>query len=248
MIHLLSKMINEIADSAEASHIKKHTAYFIMLAPVIIMFFETIFLAYPGTRALSVWMHQENHPIEIITFLVFLMAGIMGLRLSYKIKMSTEKSLVYGFYLFFSIALLFIAMEEIAWGQWFIGFETPAAWKSINMQGETTLHNIVGLQGKSEIFQLIFGFGGLLGILLSYYPRFEKIGSSILLLPWFIIIILYATLDLYNDFIPIQARFDYYINMTDELIELLIALASLLYIQLNSRKMSYSPVSKKSKL
>ena len=162
--------------------------------------------------------------------------------------MAGEGILVYGFYIFFSIALLFISMEEIAWGQWFIGFETPATWKSINMQGETTLHNIVGLQGKSEIFQLIFGFGGLVGILFSYYPRFEKIGSSILLLPWFIIIILYATLDLYNDYIPIQARFDYYINMTDELIELLIALTAFLYIQLNSRKMNYPATSNRSRL
>lgn len=139
-------------------------------------------------------------------------------------------------------------MEEIAWGQWFIGFETPAAWKSINMQGETTLHNIVELQGKSEILQLIFEIGGLVGILFSYYPRFEKIGSSILLLPWFMIIVFYAALDPTNDYIPIQAAFDYYISMTDELTELLIALTTLLYIQLNSRKMSYFAASSRSRL
>ena len=239
MIHLLSKIINEIVDSIKACHIKQNTAYLLTLMPIIIMFFETIFLAYPETRSLTVWMHQENHPIEILTFLIFLIAGIMGLQLSYKTKMAGEEIFVYGFYIFFSITLLFIAMEEIAWGQWFIGFETPEIWKSINMQEETTLHNIVGLQGHGEIFQLIFGIGGLVGILFSYNPRFEKIGSSILLLPWFIVISLYATLDLYNDYIPIQTGFDYYINMTDELIELLIALSALLYIQLNSRKLGH---------
>lgn len=247
MIHLLSKMNNEIVNSVKASHIKQNTAYFVMLSPLIIMFFETIFLAYPETRSLTEWMHQENHPIEILTFLVFFIAGVMGLQLSYKTKKAGEKIFVYGFYIFFSIALLFIAMEEIAWGQWVIGFETPETWKSINMQGETTLHNIVGLQGKSEIFQLIFGIGGLVGILFSYSSRFKKIGSSLLLLPWFIIIILYATLDLYNDYIPIQPNFDYYINMTDELIELLIALSSLLYIQLNSRRIRYMAVNNTTK-
>lgn len=241
-------MINKIIDSAKASHIKLNTAFFLMLAPVIIMFFETLFLAYPDTRSVTVWMHQENHPIEILTFLVFLIEGTMGLQLSYRTKKAGEGILVHGFYLFFSMALLFIAMEEIAWGQWFIGFETPEIWKSINMQGETTLHNIVGLQGKSEIFQLIFGVGGLIGIVFSYYPRFEKIGSSILLLPWFMIIIFYAALDLTNDYIPIQSAFDYYINTTDELIELLIALTTLLYIQLNSRKMGYLAANSRSRL
>jgi len=236
MIDLLSKIINEIVDSIKTSDFNWNTVYLIMLLPIIIMILETIFLAYPQTRSLTIWMHKENHPIEVLTFLVFLIAGVKGLKLSYKMKMGGEEYLVYGFYIFFSIALLFIAMEEIAWGQWFIGFETPEVWKSVNMQGETTLHNIVGLQGHSEIFRLIFGIGGLIGLLFSYNPRFQKIGASILLFPWFAIISLYAGIDVYNDYIPIQKAFDDYIHITAELIELLIALSTLLYIQLNSRK------------
>ncbi len=239
MPHLLSKIINEVVNSIKADHIKQSTAYFLMLLPIIIMFLDTIFLASPQTRSLTVWMHKENHPIEILTFLVFLIAGIKGLKLSFKMKVAGEEHLVYGFYIFFSVALLFIAMEEIAWGQWLIGFETPETWKSINMQRETTLHNISGLQGHSEIFRLIFGIGGSIGLLISYNPRFEKIGASILLLPWFAIIVLYAAIDVYNDYIPIQKAFDYYIHITAELIELLIALSALLYIQLNSRKLGH---------
>jgi len=236
MINLLLKIVNEIRNSIKACHFKRTTMYLIMLMPIIIMILDTIFLAYPQTRSLTVWMHKENHPIELLTFFVFLIAGIKGLKLSYKMKMAGEEYLVYGFYTFFSIALLFIAMEEIAWGQCFIGFDTPEAWKAINMQGETTLHNIAGLQGHSEIFRLIFGIGGLIGLLFSYYPRFEKIGASILLLPWFATISIYAAIDVYNDYIPIQKAFDNYIHVTSELIELLIGLSALLYIQLNSRK------------
>lgn len=235
MKSLLSKIINSI----HVYNIQPSRKYFIMLGPIVIMFFETIFLAYPETRSYAIWMHRENHPIELLTFLVFLIAGIKGLELSYKTKVAGEETFVYAFYIFFSIALLFIAMEEIAWGQWFLGFETPEAWKSINMQGETTLHNIGGLQGHSEIFRLIFGIGGLIGILFSYNSYFEKIGSSILLLPWFAIISLYAAIDVYNDWYPIQKMFDSYIHATAEMIELLIGLSAFLYIQLNFRKLGY---------
>lgn len=47
-----------------------------------------------------------------------------------------------------AIALFLVAMEEINWGQTLIGFGTPEAWKEVNYQQETSLHN---LANKTEL-------------------------------------------------------------------------------------------------
>ena len=129
-------------------------------------------------------------------------------------------------------------MEEIAWGQQYFGFDTPTAWRSINVQGETTLHNIAHIHGRTEIFRLIFGLGGLVGVWLSFHPHFQKIGAPAILLPWFVVITLHAAVDVYNDIFPIEELFDYCIIMTSELVELLITISGFLYIILNSKMLS----------
>lgn len=41
-----------------------------------------------------------------------------------------------------SLACLTIAGEEASWGQHYLGWATPEAWRAINDQGETNLHNV----------------------------------------------------------------------------------------------------------
>ncbi|WP_299656590.1 hypothetical protein [uncultured Jannaschia sp.] len=50
------------------------------------------------------------------------------------------------FLIFMSIFSLFIAGEEISWGQRIIGIDTPEVVRQINKQGELTIHNIGPLQ------------------------------------------------------------------------------------------------------
>ncbi len=207
----------------------------IEVAPLVMMALFAVFLMNPATRPTALWMLKENHPIEVLTFAIALIAGILGLALAWRLSNQGEKVLVFGFYAVFSLALIFLAMEEIAWGQQFLGFASPESWRAINVQGETTLHNIAGIQGRSEIFRLVFGLGGLAGVWLSFRPRFRKIGSPIVLLPWFAVIALHAGVDTYNDFYPIAQRFDYLIQRTSELVEMQIAFSGLLYILLNAQ-------------
>jgi hypothetical protein len=235
MRRLFSNIITALNASEETYNIRPHTKNAIISAPFIIIVFQAFFLFYPATREFGLWMLRENHPIELLTFAFFVIGGIFGFSLAFKASKSGETKMVYGFYALFSMGLILVAMEEIAWGQWFFGFDTPEAWKLINLQGETTLHNISGLQGHSEIFRLIFGVGGLIGIALSFYPYFQKIGVPMLLLSWFIIITLHASVDLFNDYVVIQKHFDRGIQITSELIELFIAISAFLYVTLNAR-------------
>ncbi|XOF34373.1 MAG: hypothetical protein ACL93V_03490 [Candidatus Electrothrix sp. YB6] len=235
---MIAKIATEIKESENIYHIKPHIKNAIILTPIVIVLLQTILWLYPATRYLSIWMLKENSPVELLTFMLLFVDGVVGLLFAAKIKECGEEKLVYGFYALFSIGLLFVALEEIAWGQWLFGFETPEIWKSINRQKETTLHNLAGLQGHSEIMRLIFGAGGLIGILLSFHPVFRKVGAPALLLSWFAVIALHASIDVLNDFVAIQKRFDYAIMKTSELIELLIAISAFLYIRLNARRWS----------
>ncbi len=40
-----------------------------------------------------------------------------------------------------SLASLYVAGEELSWGQWLFHWQTPAEWELLNDQGETNLHN-----------------------------------------------------------------------------------------------------------
>ncbi|MDC1198001.1 hypothetical protein N8035_04045 [Algibacter sp.] len=184
------------------------------------------------TRDFGFWLLDENSPIEILTFIFFIVGGVFGIWLSINHNKILEK-LTVVFYLFFSVCLILIAMEEIAWGQWFFNFETPEEWAKINKQGETTLHNIEGLHGHNENLRLLFGLGGLVGILLGKLSAFKKISVPNVLFSWFFIIFFHSTLDVLthmdNNNHPMQR--------ISELIEMLIGGSALLYLWLNFKKL-----------
>ncbi|MEN8255444.1 MAG: hypothetical protein ABFR33_08240 [Verrucomicrobiota bacterium] len=210
----------------------------ILYTPFFLFAAFTVFLAIPFTRSTALWVLAENHPVELATFVFFLWAGVLGLKLAGSIVKGRHHLYASAFYALFSIALVVIAMEEVAWGQWVFGFETPDCINHINAQQETTLHNMGCLQGKSELFRLAFSIGGLLGVMIHGMPRFNIAGVPPLLFPWFLIITAHALLDVYNDYFPIEKQFDAYMQRTSELVELLIAMAVFLYILLNSKRIS----------
>ena len=238
---LCSNVANAIRASEQIYKIRLLMKRTIMLVPIIVILLQLILMLHPISRRASLWMLEENHPVELLTFMLFMAAGVFGLRLAMRTRQAGEGAVVYGFYGLFSVCLLFIAMEEIAWGQSLFGFDTPGIWRAINRQGETTFHNVSGLHGHSEIMRLTFGIGGLVGVWLRFFPSFRKIGVPTLLLPWFIIISIHASIDVYNDIIPIDQVFDYMMEQTAELIELFIAISAFLTIHLNSRMQELSP-------
>ncbi len=215
-------------------NVSKKAAVFIIFLPMALIICYNILLAVPSCRSFAFWLQDENKPIETFTFLFFLFGGILGIYLAIKMSKYTEKLMVL-FYVFFSICLILIAMEEIAWGQWFLFFDTPEYWKKMNTQGETTIHNLKGFHGHNEILRLLFGFGGILGIALGKYAMFKKIGVHIILLPWFIIIIFHSIADIFTNSENISNSIYRGLQANSELIELLISISAFLYLWLNSK-------------
>lgn len=144
---------------------------------------------------------------------------------------------------YFHFYYFFVAMEEIAWGQWFFYFETPVEWAKINRQKETTIHNLEMMGGHNEILRMIFGMGGLIGVLIRNHPKFKQIGASKILLSWFLIIIFLSVLDFLEGegLMIINDTWNQAISSCSELTEFLIAVSGFLYIFLNFRLLNITP-------
>jgi len=83
-------------------------------------------------------LYMEDHFLENITALFFLLASVLLVIKFFR------PGMYYRWWLLF-VALLFfvVAMEEISWGQRIIGWSTPASLAEFNYQNETNLHNVL---------------------------------------------------------------------------------------------------------
>lgn len=222
------------APREDVERLQPGLASVIVAAPVIVAASFIGFLWAPETRFATKWLLLENQPVQLLTFLALAAGGLLGLALAWRARRNGAGAMVFVFYAVFSAGLLFTAMEEVAWGQWFFGFETPPALERINRQDEMTLHNIRGIHGHSEYFRVAFAVGGLLGLCLSLWPRARDIAVPPLLASWFLVIAVLAGLDLVLDYYPFHRYFYRTIGVhMSEVVEMLIGFAALLYVRLN---------------
>ncbi len=239
MTGTISRIGSGLRKSEEAYRILSSVSKIIAFAPIVIVFFSLLFWELPITRSLTRWMLSENHPVELLTFVSLFSAGIMGWKLAWRTRNNEREILVVGFYALFSSGLLFIAMEEISWGQWFFGFEPPSAIKAINKQGELNLHNMPAFHAPFEFLRVAYGLGGMFGVWLSSRRDTRYIGAPAILSSWFVLVAILAALDLRNYYIPSSGQLIFVAaGRMVEVLELLIGLSAFLYMWLNGRMLS----------
>lgn len=193
-------------------------------------------IALPATSAALIAMMDENQPIELLTFVFLVWAAALGLRLMSKARRSCPR--VALLHAVFATGLLFVAMEEVAWGQFFLGFATPDWLQQINSQGVVTLHNLRGLDARTEFLRVIFGAGGLAAIYMVRTQPHWKLGAPAVLALWFVVILGHSVLDFWNDFIPIHDNFDHLVGELSEAVEMMIGMTALLFVWLEGRALS----------
>lgn len=224
-----------IAQTLKSNYgVSKKAALFISLSPIILTLAYNVLLVMPSYRSFAFWLQEENSPIELLTFIFFLTGGVLGLYFTFKFIKHNKKSTTI-FYVFFSICLLIIAMEEIAWGQWFFFFDTPENWKEMNTQGETTIHNLKGFHGHNEILRFLFGFCGITGVFLGKFEILKKISANVILIPWFIIVVFHSIADIFTNSENISYNIYRALQTNSELVEMLISVSAFLYLWLNFR-------------
>ena len=187
-------------------------------------------LAAPETSDFGAWLIAENHPVELLTFITLFAASAVSLRVAYLDWRAGQPARVVWLFIVFGVGSFGSAMEEIAWGQWFLHFGTPEFFKHWNAQGETTLHNLRGLQGHSEFLRIAFGAGGLVAVAMNRRPAWREVAAPNALGWWFAAIVAHAVIDLVEDYVPIEAPYDYDIRRSSEMTELVIGIAALLYV------------------
>lgn len=102
---------------------------------------------------------QEDALIEYGQSLFYFLAAIPSFLLS--VKFLKNRLPLHGIlYGLLTLGLLFVAMEEISWGQRILNIETTPWFMEHNLQGETTLHNLDNIQpGLHALFIALGAFG-----------------------------------------------------------------------------------------
>lgn len=161
----------------EFKHLRVYTV--LIFLAILLSYSTNIFLS-EGTL---MKIGTEDDLFEVLTAICFFTASIV---------MFVSSKFKNVFLLGFAIVFLFGAGEEISWGQRIFNFETPQNLKSINVQGEFTLHNIEvfnkrNMDGSAKenwdrlleiyfVFLLLSGFYGVvLPILVNHVTRISEI-------------------------------------------------------------------------
>jgi hypothetical protein len=127
---------------SEAWGVSPRQARLLLLIPFIIA--VTVAATLPF-RELYLWLLDEDHLIEWLQFLCLVGASIF-LPLIALHLVRTKRWGMALLYAAVTLAVVFLAGEEISWGQRIFDWTTPEAMAEVNRQGETSLHNIRGVQ------------------------------------------------------------------------------------------------------
>jgi hypothetical protein len=101
----------------------------------------------------------------------------------------------------FALGCLFIAGEEISWGQRIVGYGTPEELERVNHQGAVTVHNIGGFsQALNGVMLVIGAYGAFAPWLLRRFTRrlpadlTALVAPALFLTPAFLVLFVYKAL------------------------------------------------------
>lgn len=158
------------------------TAFYLIYLISRIFFVDTLFL----------WLFYEDGVFEYLTTVFFVVGAFFFLL---RVVKNKERMSGYTKLFIFGMALFCfsVGMEEISWGQRILGFETPEEFEKINVQGETTVHNLVHPEYHPILYLIIslillvfFTFSStkypsLFGIKKTYLPSKDFLVIGLLL-------------------------------------------------------------------
>lgn len=118
---------------------------------------------------------REDSLLETIQTLFYFTAGILFLLVS-RNYFKNKQQLFSLFFIGLSLLMIFVAGEEISWGQRIFSIETPENLAQINLQNETTIHNIDIFQSNIDYIYMAIGLWGSIGgiTIKALRPRLYK--------------------------------------------------------------------------
>ena len=133
---------------------------------------------------------QEDEYLEWASVWAFVAAAALYLRHALGAPFDPKHAwFVIGLALF----CLFVALEEISWGQRLFGYRPPAYFLEFNYQQELTVHNIIDTDLRKLAFQFVaFGYGVILPLTMlvpvvgRHLERFGLVAPPAALIPAFL--------------------------------------------------------------
>ncbi len=208
------------------------------LFPVVILVSFAVAMSFEAIQDYAFALVKENNVVDWLTFVPALCGGMLGVKVAMRERQRGKERLIWLFYLIFALGLIFIAGEETSWGQDFYRYRTPDFFERWNEQGDVTLHNLDGLNGRNHFLRLAFGVGGLIGLLAWKSDRFRDAAPPCALQIWFWLIAIKSLLDICVTPFAGASMPAYIVSQLSEVIEMLVAMAGLLYVWLNSRRLA----------
>lgn len=133
---------------------KYSTTDHLFLATGALVLIAAFMASWISTDAFLIYFGNEDSLIENATALGLAVAGLVLVRRVIMHRTSLSRSaLVLG--LLYGAAYIWVAGEEISWGQRILGFDSPEYFQENNDQQEFTFHNLV--IGGVKLDELIFG-------------------------------------------------------------------------------------------
>jgi hypothetical protein len=105
---------------------------------------------------------REDGPVEWATVFVLVAGVILCVARIFRLRRLWPKLFI-GALGLIALGLLFVAGEEISWGQRLLGIESPVFIREHNAQGEINLHNLK--IGGYKVNMLVFAWGLELAII-----------------------------------------------------------------------------------
>lgn len=166
--------------SFDKSRITKNKNNYIFITSLLLLGIMALIKTWPGGVFNDII--REDNLLENLQVIFYGFSSIIFFAISLRYFKSDKLFFIY--FLILGIGLLFITGEEISWGQRILGINSPEIVQANNAQGETTIHNINGLQNLQPYIYLIFsGFLSFAWILISILPKNLKNKYAVLVPP-----------------------------------------------------------------
>jgi hypothetical protein len=153
----------------------------IILTAFLVCLFGLLLLVSPAAYG---YLLMEDTPSEWLGFLFLVVAGFLWL-VAVRHAYTRRQFLGSLFCLAMAVLCLFVAGEEISWGQRLLGFQTPGYFRERNIQGELTIHNLSlpWMRPRRLAFVLVLGYGVvapiLAGVCRPVRTAFSRLGVPI---------------------------------------------------------------------
>jgi len=138
--------------------------------------------------------------------------------------------------LLLSLGCLFIVGEELSWGQRVAGWETPAGLRGANVQDETTVHNVSGVDEAFRVALLVVGMYGSCAWLVGR-RRAWRTEMLVVVPPLFLASLFVVPLAYYGVRLALLRSPSYAVAKFSELPELLVASGLLAVLVLSWRRL-----------